>query len=253
LLCTSARVAVSAAKLRVLPASVAKVHAGSGVPRVATALLSTVLAIACTLPFSQLVSISMLFYGATTLIEVLALLALRVSEPLTPRPFRIPLRASPLALLYAGPVLLCVVLALLAPPEAWLLFLASSAAAGVAHARSSGATLSSAARACASGPGWWWRRRPAARYLLPADAAAKAGVQLDVFDQASQRGSLDQYVEPIRRVPSGSCRAAAADEPPAAELSDEAQSAASSAVGSATASSATPCLAALAASERKHT
>ena len=28
-----------------------------------------VLAIACTLPFSQLVSISMLFYGATTLIE----------------------------------------------------------------------------------------------------------------------------------------------------------------------------------------
>jgi len=192
LLCTSARVAVSAAKLRVLPASVAKVHAESGVPRVATVLLSTVLAIACTLPFSQLVSISMLFYGATTLIEVLALLALRVWEPLMPRPFRIPLRASPLALFYVGPMLLSVVLALLAPPEAWLLFLVSSAAACVAHARSSGATLSSAARACAGGPGWWWRWRPAARYLLPADAAAKAGVQLEVFDQASQRGEDGQ-------------------------------------------------------------
>jgi len=52
-------------------------------------------------------------------------------------------------------------------------------------------------------------------------------VQLEVFDQASQRGSLDQCVEPIRSVPSDSCRAAAADKPPAAEESDEDQSAAS--------------------------
>jgi amino acid transporter len=66
LLCTSARVAMSAARYRILPAALAKVHEKSGTPRAATLAISAVLAVACALPFAQLVSISMLFYGATT-------------------------------------------------------------------------------------------------------------------------------------------------------------------------------------------
>mmetsp|Transcript_13640 Transcript_13640/g.41505 ORF Transcript_13640/g.41505 Transcript_13640/m.41505 type:complete len:495 (-) Transcript_13640:160-1644(-) len=138
LLCTSARVAVSAAKLRVLPAAIANVHEASGTPRNATLLLASVLALACALPFSQLVSISMLFYGATTLVELLALLALRIKEPSTPRPFRIALSGSLLVLFLLLPILLCLTLIALAPREAWVLFFVSSLAAMLAHARSSG-------------------------------------------------------------------------------------------------------------------
>ena len=64
--CTAARVAMPAARYRIRPAGLAKVHGKSGTPRAATLAISAVLAVACALPFAQLVSISMLFYGATT-------------------------------------------------------------------------------------------------------------------------------------------------------------------------------------------
>jgi len=125
LLCTSARVAVSAARLRILPAWLGKVQE-SGTPVAATLTISALLAVACALPFAQLVAISMLFYGLTTLMEILALLRLRAREPLTPRPFRIPLGRTALSLACVPPMLLCVLLVLLAPLEAWVLFAVTS-------------------------------------------------------------------------------------------------------------------------------
>ena len=125
LLCTSARVAVSAARLRILPAWLGKVQE-SGTPVAATLTISALLAVACALPFAQLVAISMLFYGLTTLMEILALLRLRAREPLTPRPFRIPLGRAALSLACVPPMLLCVLLVLLAPLEAWVLFAVTS-------------------------------------------------------------------------------------------------------------------------------
>ena len=68
LLGTAARVAASSARLSVLPAFLA-VEDAHGVPRRATLAISALLAGACALPFAQLVSISMLFYGATTAFE----------------------------------------------------------------------------------------------------------------------------------------------------------------------------------------
>ena len=135
LLCTSARVAVSAARLRVLPMALSSVHEPSGTPRRATVAIALVLAVASALPFSQLVSISMLFYGATTLAEFLALLALRASEPATPRPFRIPLDRPMLLLACAPAMLLCVLLISLAPYEAWLLFGLTCAYSALSHSR----------------------------------------------------------------------------------------------------------------------
>lgn len=142
LLCTSARVAVSAAKLRILPASLAQVHEQSGTPRKATVTLSLFLAVACALPFSQLVSISMLFYGATTFFEFLALLKLRRIEPHTPRPFSVGLSFPMLVLCCLPPMALCLLLICLAPWEAWALFGASTVAgvaASIRTAASSGA------------------------------------------------------------------------------------------------------------------
>ena len=129
LLCTSARVAVSAARLGILPSCLGAVHEPSGTPRRATVAISGVLLFACALPFSQLVAISMLFYGATTLFEFLALLQLRRTEPITRRPFRVPLPTPLLALACVPSILLCVLLILLAPWEAWILFGATTVAA----------------------------------------------------------------------------------------------------------------------------
>ena len=122
LLCTAARVCVSAARIKVLPSCLAKLD-DRGLPRRATLAISVVLAFACALPFSELVSISMLFYGVTTAIEFLALVKLRYSEAQTPRPFRIPIGRWWLPLACAPPILLCMLLVALAPVEAWVAFL----------------------------------------------------------------------------------------------------------------------------------
>ena len=126
LLCTAARVTASAAKLRVVPTMLAKTDK-KGLPRRATITISVVLAFACALPFSELVSISMLFYGATTAFEFSAMLVLRHAEPDTPRPYRIPLDRRCLALAYTPPLLLCLLLIALAPLAAWVLFILSVA------------------------------------------------------------------------------------------------------------------------------
>jgi len=139
LLCTSARVAVSAAKLHILPSALARVHEGSGTPRIATCCLAVVLALACALPFSKLVSISMLFYGATTFMEFLALIRLRHLEPLTRRPYRVPLERGWLVAMCLPPMSLCILLVCLAPWEAWLLFGASALLGILASLRTSDA------------------------------------------------------------------------------------------------------------------
>ena len=106
LLCTAARVTVSSARLRVVPPCLATLDE-RGLPRRATIVLALVLAFACALPFAELISISMLFYGATTAFEFAALLVLRRSEPDTPRPFRIPVTRQWLPVAAAPPVMLC--------------------------------------------------------------------------------------------------------------------------------------------------
>ena len=76
----------------------------------------------------------MLFYGATTFMEFLALLRLRRLEPSTPRPYKIPLSGRWLELAALPPMILCVLLAFLAPWEAWALFTASTIAGTLARA-----------------------------------------------------------------------------------------------------------------------
>ena len=127
LLCCAARFAVSAAKLGVLPRALASVHPSSGVPRTATVVISLVLAMAIVLPFAELVEIAMLFYGACTLLLFLALIALRRTEPHTPRPYRVPLGDVGLAVAFTPAMLMCLLLIYLAPRGAWLLFAMSVA------------------------------------------------------------------------------------------------------------------------------
>ena len=149
LLCTAARVAVSSARLYVLPPCLAKLD-GRGQPRRATLAIAVVLAFACALPFAELVSISMLFYGCTTAFEFFALLILRHSEPSTPRPFQVPVSRRWLPLALAPPLLLCLLLIFLAPPEAWVMLLLSVAVGIFTFVISHGFSLRAAGQCCHS-------------------------------------------------------------------------------------------------------
>jgi len=158
LMCTAARVAVSAARLSVLPRCLGSLDS-RGTPTRATITISLVLAVVSVLPFSELVSISMLFYGATTCLEFLALIALRHTEPTTPRPFRVPLSDRILPLACLPPVSLCLLLVFLAPPEAWLFFIVSTALSMGSYYVAHGCH-SRAASAC-------WRLQPASAAICP--------------------------------------------------------------------------------------
>ncbi len=126
LLCAAARIVVSAAEIGALPRVLASVHAPSGTPRIATLSLSLGLLLVLSLPFRQLVEISMLFYGATTALEFLALLRLRALEPATPRPYRLPLAdGAQLGAFCLAPLVLCALLIVLADRTSLLFFVGS--------------------------------------------------------------------------------------------------------------------------------
>ena len=154
---SSARVCASAAKISVLPRFLAASDA-NGVPRRATIAIALVLALACALPFSELVSISMLFYGATTAFEFAALVILRHSEPHTPRPFKVPLGPHALLLTCLPPLFLCMLLVLLASRSSMIFFACTTAASTATYFCSHGMTAKSASLI--------WRPQPATNACL---------------------------------------------------------------------------------------
>ena len=76
------------------------------VPWVALLVCATCWALALNLSFERLISIDVLLWGMSLMLEFAALIILRRREPALPRPFRIPGPASIAALLGAGPVAL---------------------------------------------------------------------------------------------------------------------------------------------------
>jgi amino acid transporter len=72
-----------------LPAFLRKTSGRAGVPTNALLVCCALSAVFAALPFSKLVVIDILFYSAELLLEFVALLVLRVTEPDLPRPFKI--------------------------------------------------------------------------------------------------------------------------------------------------------------------
>ena len=76
-----------------------------GVPTAATLACGLAWALALSFTYERLISIDLVLYGSSLMLEFAALLVLRVREPLLPRPFRMgPLPVA--ALLAAMPVML---------------------------------------------------------------------------------------------------------------------------------------------------
>jgi amino acid transporter len=73
-----------------LPRVFSKVTKRSGAPWVAILVLATGWAMCLGLGFERLVTIDILVYGTSVLLEFIALIVLRVKEPDLPRPFKVP-------------------------------------------------------------------------------------------------------------------------------------------------------------------
>jgi amino acid transporter len=73
-----------------LPKIVARLHPRSGAPWVAILLCAVAYASSLGLGFDRLVELDVLLYGLSLLLEFVALVALRIREPLLPRRFQIP-------------------------------------------------------------------------------------------------------------------------------------------------------------------
>jgi amino acid transporter len=98
------RLPMAMAEEGMLPLVVAKRN-GRGVPWVSVVLCGLAWALALKLPFERLISIDLILYGSSLLLEFVALVVLRIREPALERPFK----AGNLAvacLLGAGPAVL---------------------------------------------------------------------------------------------------------------------------------------------------
>jgi amino acid transporter len=84
------RLPLAMAQDGMLPKVFARVTPRSGAPWVAILVLAAGWALCLGLGFERLVSIDILIYGSSLLLEFIALVALRIREPNLPRPFRIP-------------------------------------------------------------------------------------------------------------------------------------------------------------------
>ena len=73
-----------------LPAIFAKLTPGTRAPWVAILFLGACWALCLSLGFERLVTLDILVYGASLLLEFIALVVLRITEPALPRPFRVP-------------------------------------------------------------------------------------------------------------------------------------------------------------------
>ncbi|MGA2261516.1 MAG: APC family permease [Acidobacteriota bacterium] len=84
------RLPLAMAQDRMLPRCFARRHPNTGAPWVAIVACSIAWACCLGLGFERLVTIDVLIYGTSLVLEFVALAVLRVREPNLPRPFRVP-------------------------------------------------------------------------------------------------------------------------------------------------------------------
>jgi amino acid transporter len=84
------RLPLAMAQDGMLPKIFGKLHPRTRAPWIAISALALCWAMCLGLGFERLVTIDILLYGASLLLEFMALVALRIREPELPRPFRVP-------------------------------------------------------------------------------------------------------------------------------------------------------------------
>jgi amino acid transporter len=105
LMLSYARVPYALAKDGLLPRFLARTRA-NGVPWASVLVCAVAWALALRLSFERLISIDLVLYGASLLLEFVALVVLRLREPALPRPFRVPGGTAAAIAAGVGPALL---------------------------------------------------------------------------------------------------------------------------------------------------
>jgi amino acid transporter len=108
LLLSYSRLPLALAEDGFLPAWLARTDPKTGTPVASVVVCSIAYAACLGIGFTRLVELDVLLYGASLVLEFVALVALRVREPDLPRPFRVPGGLAGAALLGVAPALLLV-------------------------------------------------------------------------------------------------------------------------------------------------
>jgi amino acid transporter len=99
------RIPFAMAEDRLLPRLFTRLNS-RGVPWVSVLFCATIWALALRFTFERLISIDLVLYGASLVLEFVALVVLRLREPGLPRPFRVPGGMTGAVLAGVGPTLL---------------------------------------------------------------------------------------------------------------------------------------------------
>lgn len=89
---------------RFLPKVVCKMHSRFNTPYISIIICATVVSFMVLWSFTELIVIDVTLYGAGIFLEFISLIMLRIKEPKTERPFKIPLNVFMLCIMFALPL-----------------------------------------------------------------------------------------------------------------------------------------------------
>ncbi len=108
-LLSMSRIPKAMADDKLLPAKLNSIHPKFNTPHVSIIVCASIVSIMVNLKFTDLIILDVMLYGAGLLLELISLVALRIKEPHTHRPFKIPLGVPALCGVILLPLTLLVV------------------------------------------------------------------------------------------------------------------------------------------------
>jgi len=108
-LLSMSRIPKAMADDKLLPAKLNSIHSRFNTPHVSIIVCAIVVSIMVNFDFEELVILDVMLYGAGLVLEMVSLIALRIKEPNTYRPFKIPLKTWGLCIMVLSPLTLLVI------------------------------------------------------------------------------------------------------------------------------------------------
>jgi amino acid transporter len=108
-LLSMSRIPKAMAEDKLLPAKLNSLHSRYNTPHISIIVCGLIVSIMVNFDFEELVILDVMLYGAGLLLEMISLIALRIKEPHTYRPFKIRLNTWGLAIIVLSPLTLLII------------------------------------------------------------------------------------------------------------------------------------------------
>ncbi|HWB28678.1 MAG TPA: APC family permease [Chitinophagaceae bacterium] len=108
-LLSMSRVPKAMADDKLLPAKLNSLHSRYNTPHISIIVCAVIVSIMVNFDFEELVILDVMVYGAGLVLEMISLIALRIKEPNTCRPFKIPLKTWGLCIMVLSPLTLLII------------------------------------------------------------------------------------------------------------------------------------------------